>query len=140
MISQGFSGSRVRKIDSWVEKESADRAFVESPRRLADLTTLSRRLACLPEIAAVRGVVIRMAFIEGEEGLTWENAFEAGRALRTLHEVEDFRHPCHTGIQWLVDLANENLARAGYEKRIAPDLSDDNPADALIHAEPVQFI
>jgi len=140
MINQGFSGSKVRKTGRWVEKESADQAFVEDTKRQADLRALARRLACLPEIAAVRRAVIRMAFIEGKEGLTRENAFEAGRALRELHEVKGFNHPCHTGIQWLVEMANENLAEAGHEARIAANLSEHYPADALIHAEPVQFI
>lgn len=139
-MNQGFSGSRVRRVGKWVEKESADRAFVEDTRRQADLMALSRRLACLPEIVAVRGAVIRMAFIKGREGLTRENAFEAGRALRELHAVKGFQHPCQTGIAWLIELANMNLAEAGCEERIVVNLSDHYPADALIHAEPVQFI
>jgi hypothetical protein len=78
--------------------------------------------------------------VEGHEGLTEHNAWRVGRALRCLHDVGDYRHPCMTGIQWLVDLANDTLERMNEQQRVRASVIAEYPTDALIHSEPVQMI
>lgn len=43
-------------------------------------------------------------------------------------------------MDWLIELANENLAQMSLSQRISPELARQYPNDALIHSEPTQLI
>jgi hypothetical protein len=139
-MEQGYSGSTVRREGCLVAKTTSDRGFVQSAARQRDLVVLSQRLAVLPRIDRIEGPVIYMEYIEGSEGLTLKNARRAGQALRQLHEQRDYPHPCFTGVAWLIEGANDSLARTDRDLRIAPEVAVEYPADALIQTEPAQFI
>ena len=139
-MQQGHSGSFVERVGATVRKITADGAFAQNLVRQKDLISLSRRLKILPRIIRVEGDLIEMEFIGGSEGLTAQNAFQAGASLRLLHDRRDFPHPCLTGIGWLIEMANANLIRAGASMRFSEDLARQFQNDALIHSEPTQFI
>jgi hypothetical protein len=139
-MQQGHSGSLLKRSGGLVEKFTSDHVFSKDIDRQQDLINLSRRLAVLPRIMRIEGSLIVMEFIEGNEGLTRQNAFRAGRSLRLLHEQRTFTHPCLTGVGWLIELANANLIRSGAARRVSPDSAKHFPNDALIHADPVQLI
>ncbi len=139
-MQQGYSGSGVQRKGRLVEKVSSDQAFIESEARQIDLAALSRSLAILPDIDRIESPSIFMEFVEGREGLTLRNAPQAGKALRLLHEQAEYPHPCMTGLHWLIDLANENLALIHHDRRIPLELAKEYPPDTLIHSEPVQLI
>ena len=139
-MKQGYSGSAVRLVGDHVEKVTSDRAFSEDMDRQTALIELSRRTAVLPRIAKVDGATILMEFIGGNEGLTELNAQQVGASLRLLHDLNGFTHPCLTGVDWLVLLANTNLAKANCSTRVAPELAQHFQNDALIHSEPTGFI
>lgn len=139
-MQQGYSGSSVQRQGRLVEKVSSDQSFSESQARQADLIALSRKLAVLPMIDRIESPSIFMEFVEGHEGLTLQNAPQAGKALRLLHEQAGYSHPCMTDLHWLIELANENLALMRVSQRIPLEVADDYPRDALIHSEPVQLI
>ena len=101
---------------------------------------LSRRLTLLPRIDHIESPLIFMDYIEGHEGLNEGNARLAGQALRLLHAQTDYMHPCMTGVEWLIQLANENLVQSTHGLRIDEGFARAYPPDALIHSEPVQFI
>ena len=101
---------------------------------------LSRRLKMLPRIIRIDGDSIVMEFVDGVEGMNARNAFRAGAALRSLHERRGFRHPCATGVGWLIETANANLDRAGASWRFSEASARRFPNDALIHTEPTQLI
>jgi hypothetical protein len=138
-MKQGYSGSIVRRKGDLVQKISNDEGFISSRARQRDLIALSRRIPVLPRIEGVQGHSIYMEYVEGREELTEQNARRAGQALRLLHEQRGYQHPCQTGLQWLIHMANENLARTGSHQDFA-DFATGYPMDALIHSEPVQFI
>jgi hypothetical protein len=139
-MMQGYSGSTLRLVDGQVEKVTSDRAFAEDTGRQTALIDLSRRTTILPRIARVEGATILMEYIDGNEGLTELNAQQAGASLRLLHNLSGFTHPCLTGVDWLVLLANTNLARANSPTRVSQGLTQHFGNDALIHSEPTQFI
>ena len=138
-MKQGYSGSTVQRKGDLVEKTSSDLTFIQSNERQADLIALSRGLAILPDIIRIAGESIAMEFVEGEEGLTIDNAKRTGGALRLLHAQGGYPHACMTGVEWLFDLTNVNLAKIGRHLLDKAMLSE-YPDDALIHSEPVQFI
>lgn len=139
-MKQGYSGSTVGRKGNLVEKVSSDTTFVSSKERQRDLIALSQKLAVLPGIDHIDGRAIYMKYVEGQEGLTEGNARRAGTALRLLHEQRAYPHPCMTGLEWLIRMANANLARIHHGFTIPADLRAKFPVDALIHSEPVQFI
>jgi len=139
-MKQGYSGSAVRLVGDHVEKVTSDRAFTEDIERQTALIDLSRRTALVPHISQVDDARILMEFVGGNEGLTELNAEQAGASLRLLHDLDGFSHPCLTGVNWLVFLANTNLARANCSTRVASELAQHFQNDALIHSEPTQFI
>jgi hypothetical protein len=81
-----------------------------------------------------------MEYIDGQEGLTINNARQAGEALRHLHAQRGYPYPCMTGLEWLIQFANENLEQQNMEFRISSEIAREYPVDSLIHSEPVQFI
>jgi hypothetical protein len=81
-----------------------------------------------------------MEYVDGQEGLTKQNAPQAGKALRLLHEQRTYPHACMTGLNWLIELANDNLAQINHNQRISIEVTSEYPSDALIHSEPVQLI
>lgn len=139
-MQQGYSGSTVRRKGKLVEKVSSDQGFIASPERQQDLVALSRRLAVLPRIHSIASPSIFMEYVAGQEGLTKQNAARAGQALRLLHEQRGYPHPCMTGLDWLIGLANENLAQMSLSRRIPSEITGEYPPDALIHSEPTQLI
>ncbi len=139
-MKQGYSGSTVQRKGHLVEKISSDQTFMHSQERQADLITLSRKLAIFPRIDHIDRQAIYMDYVDGQEGLTIKNARQAGKALRLLHDQRGYQHPCMTGLVWLIQLANENLARINYAQIISGGIEAEYPNDALIHSEPVQFI
>ncbi len=139
-MKQGYSGSIVRLVGDQVEKVTSDCALSQDMDRQTALIDLSRRTAVLPRISKVDGATIIMEFVGGNEGLTKLNAQQAGASMRLLHDLNGFSHPCQTGVDWLVLLANTNLARANCSTRVAPGLAQHFQNDALIHSEPTQFI
>jgi len=139
-MKQGFSGSRLRLVGNLVEKISSDDSFTSSPERQRDLLALSHKLDILPKIDHITGESIFMEYVVGREGMTTDNAFQAGKALRLLHEQTDYPHLCMTGLDWLIQLANENLAQYGGRYEEFSDFRREYPVDALIHSEPGQFI
>ncbi len=139
-MRQGFSGSSVWREGDFVLKESSDEEFLHNAARQRDLAALSRRLSILPRIEHIEGGRITMEYIAGREGLTLRNARRAGQALRLLHAEQGYPHECMTGVEWLIALANENLAEWGLGRCIEPALAADFPPDALIHSEPAQVI
>lgn len=139
-MEQGYSGSSVQRKGNLVEKASSDQSFLHSRARQRDLLALSRQLAVLPNIERIARGTITMEFIDGKEGLTIHNARQTGEALRSLHEQRGYPHPCMTGLEWLVDMANENLNRMNQPQRISAAFTEGYAVDALIHSEPVQVI
>lgn len=139
-MEQGYSGSTVRRVGQLVEKASSDAEFISNDDRQRDLLALSRRLAILPRIDRIESPRIYMDYIEGHEGLNQGNACLAGQALRLLHAQTDYMHPCMTGVEWLIQLANENLMQSTHSLRIDEGFVRAYPTDALIHSEPVQFV
>jgi hypothetical protein len=139
-MKQGYSGSTVQLIGNLVEKISSDQTFVHSQERQKDLIAFSQKISVLPRIDHMDGQAIYMEYVDGEEGLTEQNARQAGRALRLLHDQRGYDHTCMTGVDWLVQMANDNLAQMDTSQRILPEIEADYPCDALIHSEPVQFI
>jgi hypothetical protein len=139
-MKQGYSGSTVRRIGNHVEKISNDQTFIHSKDRQNDLFALSRKIDVLPDIIRIDHQTITMDYVEGREGLTINNARKAGEALRILHNQRDYPHPCMTGLAWLIQLANDNLGQTKHSIRLSPEIITEYPTDALIHAEPVQFI
>ena len=139
-MQQGYSGSTVQRKGNLVEKVSSDQSFIQSNERQNDLLELSRKITVLPRIDHIASPTIYMEFVEGQEGLTRPNAVKAGAALRILHGQRGYPHPCMTGLNWLVELANENLAQWNLSQRISPEVTGEYVNDALIHSEPVQLI
>jgi thiamine kinase-like enzyme len=139
-MKQGFSGSKVQRSGNLVEKISNDDSFTSSKERQKDLVALSHRLVILPRIDRITGQSIFMEYIEGHEELTEHNARQAGNALRLLHEQSDYQHPCMTGLDWLIQTANENLTQSNYSYQDFSGFKAEYPIDALIHSEPAQFI
>jgi hypothetical protein len=139
-MKQGYSGSTVRREGNFVVKVSSDQDFLQNKERQADLIALSQKTSLLPRIAHIRGEAITMEYVEGQEELTLQNASRAGAALRMLHELPGYPHECFTGVDWLIELANESLAKAGLSSRIDAHLAAEYPNDALIHSEPAQFV
>jgi len=140
-MKQGYSGSAVRRVGEHVEKRTSDIAFAEDMARQKDLMALTARLPLLPRITHVDGDLIVMEFVEGVEGPTERNVFRLGESLRLLHDQNEnsYPHPCHTGVDWLIDLANDNLAQSTHATRVSPEIKKHFEDDALIHSEP-QFI
>jgi hypothetical protein len=134
-MKQGFSGSIVQLNGNLVEKISTDKSFTSSKERQRDLITLSHKLGILPRIDHIAGQSIFMEFVEGKEGLTKQNAQQAGEALRLLHEQSEYPYPCMTGLDWLIQMAHEN-----YGDKDFSGFKAEYPTDALIHSEPAQFI
>jgi aminoglycoside phosphotransferase len=139
-MKQGYSGSTVQRKRNLVEKLSSDQNFTESEERQKDLAALSQKIAVLPRIDHIASPYIYMEYVDGQEGLTKLNAQQAGKALRLLHEQQGYPHPCMTGLNWLIELANENLAQFNFSQQISIDVIGEHPSDALIHSEPVQLI
>jgi hypothetical protein len=139
-MKQGFSGSKVQLVDNLVEKISSDDSFTSSPERQRDLLALSHKLDILPKIDHITGKSIFMEYVVGREEMTTDNALQAGKALRLLHEQTDYPHLCMTGLDWLIQLANENLAQYNGRYEDFSDFRREYPIDALIHSEPGQFI
>ena len=139
-MKQGHSGSKVQLTGNFVEKISSDESFTSSQERQKDLIALSQKLDILPSIDHFAGRSIYMEYIKGHEELTGHNARQAGKALRLLHEQRDYQHLCMKGLDWLIKMANENLARNHYSFRDFSTFKAEYPIDALIHAEPDQFI
>lgn len=139
-MKQGHSGSSVMRKGNLVEKISSDRAFMHSRERQKDLIALSQKIAILPRIDHIDTQAIYMDYVDGQEGLTEHNAQQAGKALRLLHEQRDYQHPCMTGLKWLIQLANDNIARMDHRQLMMDEILPAYPTDALIHSEPTQFI
>lgn len=139
-MKQGYSGSSLRRVNGLVEKLTTDHVFAEDVARQRDLLNLSRGLKILPRITKINGALIVMEFVRGSEGLTKQNAYEAGTALRILHDQQDFTHQCLNGVHWLVEMANINLCQTNTSMRISEELVWHFQNDALIHSEPTQFI
>ena len=139
-MQQGYSGSSVKRKGKLVEKISSDQTFIESLDRQKDLIALSQKIAILPRIDHIDSPSIYLEYVDGQEGLTKQNAQRAGEALRLLHEQQAYPHPCMTGLDWLIERANENLAEFNHSQRISPEVTGNYPGDALIHSEPVQLI
>ena len=139
-MKQGYSGSTVQQKGKLVEKVSSDRGFIKSKKRQRDLIALSQKIDVLPTIEKIEKTSIYMEFVAGKEGLTIQNAQRAGMALRLLHDQRGYPHPCFTGLAWLIELANENLALFNDTRRISPEMIEYYPNDSLIHSEPGQFI
>ena len=139
-MKQGYSGSTVQQEGKLVEKVSSDRGFIRSKKRQRDLIALSHQIDILPTIERIEKKSIFMEFVDGNEGLTEKNAQRAGSALRLLHDQRGYPHACFTGLAWLIELANENLALFNDTRRISAEMIDNYPNDSLIHSEPGQFI
>jgi len=139
-MQQGYSGSTVQRKGNLVEKVSSDQEFIHSKERQKDLIALSRKIAVLPCIDHIASPSIYIEYVAGHEGLTKQNTPQAGKALRLLHEQRGYPHPCMTGLSWLIELANENLAQWNLSQRISFAVTGEYPHDALIHSEPVQLI
>lgn len=139
-MKQGFSGSKVQLVGNLVEKISSDESFTSSKQRQKDLSALSHKLDILPKIDHITGKSIFMEYVAGREEMTTDNALRAGKALRLLHEQTDYRHLCMTGLDWLIQLANENLAQCNGRYEDFSGFKGEYPIDALIHSEPGQFI
>jgi hypothetical protein len=135
-MEQGYSGSSVQRKGNLVEKVSSDLSFTGSIERQEDLTALSQKIAVLPRIDHIDSPSIYMEYVDGQEGLTIQNAQPTGIALRLLHEQRGYPHPCMTGLNWLIELANENLAQMDLSQRISFEVIHEYPNDALIHSEP----
>jgi hypothetical protein len=140
LMKQGHSGSTVQLKGNLVEKISSDQTFIHSKERQKDLMVLSKKLSILPRIDRIDKQAIYMDFVDGGEGLTEQNARRAGKALQLLHEQSDYPHPCMTGLKWLIQIANDNLARMNYGQLIITEIETEYPSDVLIHSEPTQFI
>jgi thiamine kinase-like enzyme len=138
-MEQGYSGSSVRRSGRLVEKVSSDEEFIQNKNRQIDLLALSQELAILPHVDRINGQSIFMEFVDGKEGLTLQNAVQVGKALRLFHDQRGYPHPCMTGVEWLIDMANTNLAEMHPDLRIPVEVMDEYPVDALIFSEP-QFI
>jgi hypothetical protein len=139
-MKQGFSGSTVQRKDNLVEKISSDQNFMHCKERQKDLIALSRKTAVLPRIDHIDNQTIHMEYVDGQEGLTEQNALRAGESLRLLHDQRGYHHFCMTGLNWLIEMANDNLARMDHSERISSEIESEYPCDALIHSEPNQFI
>lgn len=139
-MQQGYSGSAVQQKGKLVEKVSSDQGFIDSQERQRDLIALAQQLPVLPRIDHIASPSIFMEYVEGKEGLTQQNTPRAGKALRLLHEQQGYPHPCLTGLDWLIELANENLAQMNLSQRIPFEITGEYPHDALIHSEPTQLI
>jgi hypothetical protein len=139
-MKQGYSGSTVKRTGNLVQKTTTDRVFMQSSARKQDLVALSQKLDILPRIYRIDEQSIFMDYVDGCEGLTEQNARQAGKALRRLHEVPDYQHPCIYSVHWLITLANNNLARMNYHQRVSTQFETEYTPDALIHSEPVQLI
>ncbi len=137
---QGYSGSTLRRQGELVEKVSSDESFTGSAERQRDLIALSQHIPVIPRIARIAGPSIFMEYVDGQEDLTLRNAPRAGKALRLLHDQRGYPHLCMTGIAWLIELANNNLAEWNLQPRVSTELVREYPADALIHSEPTQLI
>jgi hypothetical protein len=139
-MKQGYSGSSVQRKGNLVKKISSDQTFMQSKERQQDLTALSWNLDLLPRIDRIDRHAIYMEYVDGREGLTEHNVLRAGAALRRLHDQRGYPHECMTGVYWLIEMANENLARMGRSERIPAEIEAEYPCDALIHSEPTQLI
>jgi len=139
-MKQGFSGSTVLLEDNIVEKISNDENFISSQERQRDLITLSQKIGILPKIERIAGHSIYMEYVEGLEELTEQNARQAGKALRLLHEQHEYPHPCMNGLDWLIQMAQESLAQINYDDKLFSGFKSEYRNDALIHSEPFQFI
>jgi len=140
VVKQGFSGSIVQRNGNFVEKVTSDQDFINSKARQNDLMALTRKITVLPYIDHITGSSIYMEYVDGQEGLTKLNARQTGKALRILHEQQGYPHPCMTGVNWLIEIANDNLAHMNLSQRISSEVTSEYPNDALIHSEPVQLI
>jgi hypothetical protein len=138
-MKQGFSGSKLQLVGNLVEKISSDDSFTSSQERKKDLLALSHKLDILPKIDHITGKSIFMEYVVGREEMTTDNALQFGKALRLLHEQTDYQHLCMTGLDWLIQLANENLAQYNRYEDFS-GFKGEYPIDALIHSEPGQFI
>lgn len=78
-MQQGYSGSAVQRRGKLVEKVSSDQSFIESQERQQDLIALSQQVPVLPSIEHIASPSIFMEFVDGQEGLTLQNATRAGR-------------------------------------------------------------
>jgi len=139
-MKQGFSGSKLQLVGNLVEKISSDESFTSSKERQKDLLALSHKLDILPKIDHITGESIFMEYVVGREEMTTDNALQAGKALRLLHEQSDYQHLCMTGLDWLIQLASENLAQYNGRHEDFSGFKGEYPIDALIHSEPGQFI
>lgn len=139
-MKQGYSGSTVKRKGNLVKKISSDLSFTQAKERQKDLMTLSQKIGVLPRIDHIDSPAIYMEYVDGKEGLTNQNALQAGKALRLLHEQRGYPHPCMTGLNWLIELANDNLAQMNFSQRISSEIENEYPEDALIHSEPLQLI
>jgi hypothetical protein len=139
-LQQGYSGSIVQRKGKLVEKVSSDQSFIDSQERQRDLVALSQQVPILPRIDHIASPSIFMEYVDGQEGLTKQNAAQAGKALRLLHEQQSYPHACMTGLNWLIELANDNLGQMSLSQRISNEITNEYPSDTLIHSEPTQLI
>ncbi len=139
-MEQGYSGSTVQRKGNLVEKMSSDQNFMHSKERQRDLIALSRKIPIIPRIDHINNQTIYMEYVGEQEGLTEQNALRAGEALRILHDQPGYDHICMNGLNWLIEMANGNLAQMDRSERISTEIEAEYPSDALIHSEPNQFI
>jgi hypothetical protein len=45
-----------------------------------------------------------------------------------------------TGLNWLIQMANDNLVRMDHSERISAEIEAEFPCDALVHLEPSQLL
>jgi hypothetical protein len=140
----GYSGSDLHLHKGWVQKRSSYLARCSEKdyrERAAFLLCLNAHFPHMPRINFLDKRVMAIKFISGWEGIEGLNFFRFGQVVRKLHNLEITGPLKDTGVDWLLELAKENLKRVG-GKLNEPILTlfQEFPEDTVVHGEITQVI
>jgi hypothetical protein len=140
----GHSGSDLHLQDGWVRKSSAyfERCSEDDfHSRAVFLIELQAKFSYMPVIKFLEDREMAIEFIPGQEGLEGLDFPKFGQAVRKLHDLEIKGPLKDTGIDWLLELATENLNQVG-GKLYIPIISvfKEFSAKAVVHGEITQVI
>ena len=113
-LSGGFSGSNVERLNGIVRKQSSYlKDCPDYPARRKFLATLSDAFPYMPRMRLFDDGIIEMDFITGHEGIQGIDFRRYGQIVRELHTLQLPAPAKDTGIEWLIDLAQENFKKNG---------------------------
>jgi len=136
----GYSGSNLELEDGIVRKVSSYlRDCPDYPARQRFFQALNAAFPYMPHTQPLDGGILEMTYIPGQEGIQGIDFHTFGRIVRQLHELDIPAPPKDTGIYWLLELAQANLA----DDTLFPALSRlvaKLPDDSIVHGEITQVI